>query len=208
MESMINYNRTNLNIISLLITIIIFSLIIFILNLINSQNSDKKNMAYINKIGANIEENNIVLQDISLEEIIEWKVIIEELNLEAEIKEGTSEEQIKGNVGHYTSSNYLYGNVSLKAHNIGENKNYFANLKDLEIGDEIKYIVNGKENVYKVISNQIINNEEEYACKKYEKDTITLITYVKDLEGKMRCVIGEKIWKMENIRWHIDTSNI
>ena len=113
--------------------------------------------------------------------------------MQADIKEGTKDEIIKENVGHYTSSGITEGNISLKAFNIGENKKYFANLKELEIGDEIIYIVNQEKYTYKVISNTIINNEEEWTSKNKSENTLTLITYIKDLENKKRCVIAKKV---------------
>lgn len=192
-KSMINYNKRNLNILSFVISIIIFSLIIYILNLISLKNSNQSKFSYVNKISKNNVENNVQVMDTSLENITTWKIVIEKLNLEAQVKEGVDDNNIEEFVGHYPESNYLYGNVSLKAYNTGKNKNYFANLKELELGEEIKYIVNDKEMIYKVISNQIIDNEKEYANKKYENDTITLITYVKDIENKRRCVVAELV---------------
>lgn len=192
---MINCNKRNVNIISFCISLIIFSIIIYFLNLIILKTSKESNVLYNNKILSINEisdKNNISNEDISLENIKKWKIIIEKLNLEANIKEGEEENNIKENVGHYKESNYLKGNVSLKAYNTGENKNYFANLKELKIDDEIKYIINEKEYIYKVKENIIIDNEYEYAKKQYNEDKLTLITYIKDIDNKKRCVIAEK----------------
>ncbi len=192
---MINCNKRNVNIISFCISLIIFSIIIYFLNLIILKTSKESNVLYNNKILSINEisdKNNISNEDISLENIKKWKIIIEKLNLEANIKEGEEENNIKENVGHYKESNYLKGNVSLKAYNTGENKNYFANLKELKIDDEIKYIINEKEYIYKVKENIIIDNEYEYAKKQYNENKLTLITYIKDIDNKKRCVIAEK----------------
>ena len=170
---MINCNKRNVNIISFCISLIIFSIIIYFLNLIILKTSKESNVLYNNKILSINEisdKNNISNEDISLENIKKWKIIIEKLNLEANIKEGEEENNIKENVGHYKESNYLKGNVSLKAYNTGENKNYFANLKELKIDDEIKYIINEKEYIYKVKENIIIDNEYEYAKKQYNEN--------------------------------------
>ena len=184
-----NYNRKNVNLISLFISLSIFLIIIYSLN---GLKKFKINQSKISNQSNSIKENFEVKHDIKIEEIYNWKIIIENLNLEANIKEGTIDEIIKENVGHYIESNKLYGNIALKAYNTGDNKNYFANLKELEIGDEIKYIVNDIETVFKVELNLIIENEEEYVEKQYKEDTITLITYIKDLENKKRCVIAVK----------------
>ena len=193
---MINYNKRNINLISFFISLIIFSIIIYFLNIINSNKNKESKIIYNNKILAINEINNkdnINDKDISLESINKWKIIIEKINLETYIKEGVDENIIKENVGHYKESNYLIGNVSLKAYNTGENKNYFANLKELKIDDKIKYIINEKEYIYKVKENIIIDNEYEYAKKQYNKNMLTLITYIKDIENKRRCVIAERI---------------
>ena len=184
-----NYNKKNINIISFFISLIIFLIIISILNFCSSKLNKNLNISQ----KENVENEDIyktkISSDILVGDISEWKIEIEKLNLNAEIKEGTDESVIKESVGHYTQSNYLYGNVVLKAYNVSEYKNYFANLKELEISDEVKYVINGEEYNYKVISNTIINNEKD-AINKTEKNTLTLITYIKDMPNKRRCVIA------------------
>ena len=206
----INYNRKNINIISFFISVIIFLIILLVLNLFTNkssqiyysyQNQEKNNLQ------ANLNENIINQIDIPTSEISNWNIEIEKLNLNANIKEGTSKEIIRNEVGHYTASNVFYGIIALKAYNTGENNNYFANLKELQIDDEIKYTVNNLQSTYKVISNKIIDSnniddsKEEYS-KIYDyikgenniakNDILILITYVKDMPNKYRCVISEK----------------
>ena len=206
----INYNRKNINIISFFISVIIFLIILLVLNLFTNkssqiyysyQNQEKNNLQ------ANLNENIINQIDIPTSEISNWNIEIEKLNLNANIKEGTSKEIIRNEVGHYTASNVFYGIIALKAYNTGENNNYFANLKELQIDDEIKYTVNNLQSTYKVISNKIIDSnniddsKEEYS-KIYDyikgenniakNDILILITYVKDMPNKYRCVISKK----------------
>ena len=206
----INYNRKNINIISFFISVIIFLIILLVLNLFTNkssqiyysyQNQEKNNLQ------ADLNENIINQIDIPTSEISNWNIEIEKLNLNANIKEGTSKEIIRNEVGHYTASNVFYGIIALKAYNTGENNNYFANLKELQIDDEIKYTVNNLQSTYKVISNKIIDSnniddsKEEYS-KIYDyikgenniakNDILILITYVKDMPNKYRCVISEK----------------
>ena len=188
---MLNYNKTTINVISFFISLIIFLSIIYFLQIINSNNLSQTEIIYENKI--NVKQNIEPItknKDIPLSEIKNWKISIEKLQLEANIKEGIN--NIQENIVHYEESQYLHGNIALKAYNTGNSKNYFANLKELEIGDEIVYTVNEITTNYKVISNIIIDNEYEYIKKQYNCDTITLITYIKDLDNKMRCVIAEK----------------
>ena len=205
----INYNKKNINIISFFVSAIFFLIILLVLKIFKSkdptffyshQNQEQNNV----QVNSN---ENITNQDISIEEITNWNIEIEKMNLNANIKEGTSNEIIRNEVGHYTDSSVFYGIIELKAFNTGENNNYFANLKELQIDDEIKYTVNNLQSTYKVISNKIIdsnnidNSKEEYS-KIYEyikrenniakNDILILITYVKDMPNKYRCVISEK----------------
>lgn len=191
----INYSKRNINIISFFISLIIFLLLIFNLKYLSLKYNQKaQNKSNIVESVENKEENI----DICLEEIKEWQIEIEKLNLIAQIKEGTSEEIIKESVGHFSTSNLLYGNIALKAYNIGAYKNYFANLKELEIGDEIEYKINNVINSYEVVANLIIDKESEgeYISKNInnskEKDRLILITYIKDMEENRRCVVAEK----------------
>ena len=204
----INFNKKNINIISFFVSVIIFLIILLILNLFTKKSSNNF-YSYQNQEQNNqqLSSNENIIKDISINEISNWKIEIEKLNLNATIKEGTSKEIIKDYVGHYTDSKVFYGIIALKAYNTGENNNYFANLKELQINDEIKYTVNNIQNTYKVISNKIIDNyylddcEEEY-IKIYDSikgeyeitknDILILITYVKDMPSKYRCVIARK----------------
>lgn len=204
----INFNKKNINIISFFVSVIIFLIILLILNLFTKKSSNNfysyQNQEQNNK---QLSSNENIIKDISINEISNWKIEIEKLNLNANIKEGTSKEIIKDYVGHFTDSNVFYGIVALKAYNVGENNNYFANLKELQINDEIKYTVNSMQSTYKVISNKIIdsnnidNDKEEYS-KIYDlineeeniakDDILILITYVKDMPSKYRYVIARK----------------
>ena len=187
-----NYSKKGINIISFIVSFFIFLFIIYFLyNLGSTENPNNSN-----SIEQIIQEYKKIenAKDIKLEEIFKWKIIIEKLNLEANIEEGTDDEILQNSVGHYLNSSYLYGCIILKAYNTGENKKYFANLKELQIGDEIEYEVNETLTKYKVISNKIIINDEEYVNKLKDtyKNNIILITYVKDMPNKLRCVIAEK----------------
>ena len=235
----INFNRKNLNIISFLVSLIIFSIILIVIYIISNQ---KLNQNYFYKMPSseisNINTEPILSNesenkqntngmvannenDISINEITNWQIEIEKLNLKTNIAEGANNEVIQNNVGHYTSSNILNGIIALKAYNSGQRNNYFANLKELQVGDEIKYIVNDKQKTYKVVSNKIIEcNEELDETNEFTKicsyindlkininkgnvtiaqdntsslnDILILITYVKDLPNNLRCVVAEK----------------
>ena len=201
----INYNKRNVNIISFIISIITFIIIILILD--NLSQRQLNQFSYVNIISEKeiqkeeVEKDNLenkrqkINQDIKLEEIYKWNIEIEKLNINATIQEGTTFEVLNQSVGHVEESNILNGIVALKAYNIGKGMNYFANLKELIIGDEIKYEVNEEKRTYKVEENIILNKEKiKDKIQKIEKENnfLVLITYVKDMENKNRLVIAKE----------------
>ena len=161
--------------------------------------------------------NSNKLADLPVAQVTNWQIEIEKLNLTTNIAEGTSSDVISNKVGHYTNSNILSGIIALKAYNIGVGNNYFANLKELQIGDEIKYTVNENQSTYKVTSNKIIecseslsevdeftqilnnikgnsidNEDTKTENDQSKNDILILITYVKDMPNNLRCVVAEK----------------
>lgn len=201
----INYNKRNVNIISFIISIITFIIIILILD--NLSQRQLNQFSYVNIISEKeiqkeeVEKDNLenkrqkINQDIKLEEIYKWNIEIEKLNINTTIQEGTTFEVLNQSVGHVEESNILNGIVALKAYNIGKGINYFANLKELIIGDEIKYEVNEEKRTYKVEENIILNKEKiKDKIQKIEKENnfLVLITYVKDMENKNRLVIAKE----------------
>lgn len=201
----INYNKRNVNIISFIISIITFIIIILILD--NLSQRQLNQFSYVNIISEKeiqkeeVEKDNLenkrqkINQDIKLEEIYKWNIEIEKLNINTTIQEGTTYEVLNQSVGHVEESNILNGIVALKAYNIGKGMNYFANLKELIIGDEIKYEVNEEKRTYKVEENIILNKEKiKDKIQKIEKENnfLVLITYVKDMENKNRLVIAKE----------------
>ena len=176
---------------------------------------------------ANLNEQNLdqtnsnEVADLPVSQVTNWQIEIDKLNLTANIAQGTSDAVISNNVGHYSNSNILSGTIALKAYNVGEANNYFANLKEVQIDDEIKYRVNENQVTYKVTSNkilecsenlgevdeftQILNNikgnsidnkdteiEDAQNGNLIKNDILILITYVKDLPNNLRCVVAEK----------------
>lgn len=201
----INYNKRNVNIISFIISIITFIIIILILD--NLSQRQLNQFSYVNIISEKeiqkeeVEKDNLenkrqkINQDIKLEEIYKWNIEIEKLNINTTIQEGITFEVLNQSVGHVEESNILNGIVALKAYNIGKGINYFANLKELIIGDEIKYEVNEEKRTYKVEENIILDKEKiKDKIQKIEKENnfLVLITYVKDMENKNRLVIAKE----------------
>lgn len=66
--------------------------------------------------------------------------------------------------------------------------NYFARLKELEVGDEIIYKVNNGIRNYKVETIKIIEETDWSYLEKTKENKITLITCVENTPSKRLCV--------------------
>ena len=162
---MVRYTTRYVNLVSFIITLLIFIITInarITLNRINygtlisillkrdsvlvelksnnfNQDTEDKNVENQN----NPKTNNLETK----EEKNKWKIIIPEISLEAEISEGTSKEIMDKFVGHFEETTKISGNVGLAAHNRGYAVNYFANIKQLKENDKIIEIETDKENI-------------------------------------------------------------
>ena len=212
---MISYTKRFVNIVSLLITIVIYFFVTnvsikfcpqSIFNMFKKSvvqvelNSNSVNLNSDNGIDEKIEiQNDYPKNQIVTNEVIEdtkevnWKILIPAIALEAEISEGTSKEIMDKYVGHFEETSKSVGNVGLAAHNRGYNVNYFANLKKLKEGDKIIYKCYGFERTYVVTKNLIITDEDWSYLEDTEKNTITLITCVENEPMYRRCIQGEEI---------------
>lgn len=212
---MISYTKRFVNVISLIITIVIYFFVTnvsinfspqSIFNMFKKSvvqvelNSNSVNLNSDNGIEEKIEiQNDYPKNQIVTNEVIEdtkevnWKILIPAIALEAEISEGTSKEIMDKYVGHFEETSKSVGNVGLAAHNRGYNVNYFANLKKLKEGDKIIYKCYGFERTYVVTKNLIITDEDWSYLEETEKNTITLITCVENEPMYRRCIQGEEI---------------
>lgn len=212
---MISYTKRFVNVVSLLITIVIYFCVTnvsinfcpqSIFNMFKKSvvqvelNSNSVNLNFDNGIEEKIEiQNDYPKNQIVTNEVIEdtkevnWKILIPAIALEAEISEGTSKEIMDKYVGHFEETSKSVGNVGLAAHNRGYNVNYFANLKKLKEGDKIIYKCYGFERTYVVTKNLIITDEDWSYLEETEKNTITLITCVENEPMYRRCIQGEEI---------------
>lgn len=212
---MISYTKRFVNIVSLLITIVIYFFVTnvsinfclqSIFNMFKKSvvqvelNSNSVNLNSDNGIEEKIEiQNDYPKNQIVTNEVIEdtkevnWKILIPAIALEAEISEGTSKEIMDKYVGHFEETSKSVGNVGLAAHNRGYNVNYFANLKKLKEGDKIIYKCYGFERTYVVTKNLIITDEDWSYLEETEKNTITLITCVENEPMYRRCIQGKEI---------------
>ena len=207
---MFRYSTIYINIISFIITIIIYiSTNLFISNYSNfSQKSTLKagfeveditqnnNLKMSEEKNAELIEENVELNQKVIDES-EWALKIQKINLEAKINEGTTKEVMDEYIGHFEETPKELGNVGLAAHNRGYKNNYFENLKKLQIGDEITYIYKGKEKNYKVSKSSIIKDTDWSMLENTEENELTLITCVENEPEYRRCVKAEEIRKEE-----------
>ena len=207
---MIRYTKRYVNIVSLIITIIIFSFTNQIsitpnkININSISNLFKRNLVLVELNSNNINQEtkeNIPLvknQNNNNEQIINetqekiknvnWKITIPQISLEAEISEGTRKEVMDKFVGHFEETTKTSGNVGLAAHNRGYPINYFADIKKLKEGDDIIYKYFEFEKTYLVTENKIIKDIDWEPLENTKENKITLITCVENEPEYRRCI--------------------
>ena len=185
------YTNKYINIISLIITIIIF----LILNIfsIKNLNISKKNIPNIIP-HINIKKTESKTKtDIPEEELEKWYIEIPKINLKAPIAEGTDADTLNTRIGHFSETDLITGNVGLAGHNRGYEYNYFQNLKKLKIDDEIIYKYLDYKKTYKIDKIEIIQNTDWSYLEKTDENKITLITCVENEPQYRRCIQGTEI---------------
>lgn len=188
------YSKLQINFLSFFICCLIFLISFSISKFISSKfNSNPK----INDItiSQNIEnivntENNSKLND-NLNKY-DWALKIPEIDLYAEIAEGTDSQTLNKYIGHFEESKKESGNICLAAHNRGYDVNYFSRVKELEIGDEIYYFINENEYKYKIDEILVIYETDWTVIENTEEDRITLITCIENRDAYRLCVRGIK----------------
>ena len=193
---MINASSLRINIISLIITLLIFNAFEFAKEAINFE-VPKRSIAIENsnitnneesKEEKNIEETETEKQE-KMEEIpYEWGISIPTINLKAQISEGTTKEVMDKYVGHFVDTGVIKGNICLGAHNRGYPVNYFENIKSLNKNDLIFYKKEDKTYCFKVETVTVIRDTDWTYLEETEDNRITLITCVENEPDYRRCV--------------------
>ena len=94
---------------------------------------------------------------------------------------------MKKGVGHLPSTSCWNGNIGLVGHNRGTN-DYFGDLKNLEIGDEMTYTTNLGTRTYIVKSITKISDTDWSRLQYTSDNRLTLITCVEDVPDKRLCI--------------------
>ncbi len=202
---MIIYTKRYVNLVSLLISIIIYIFFTITSSSINSidfnplyiSNIFKRNWVLVEINANNInqktkDQNNQTLKETeeNKRKELNWKIIIPKISVEAEISEGTSGEVMNKYVGHFEETSKSIGNIGLAAHNRGYEVNYFTQLKKLKQGDEIIYKYYDFEKTYTIVENVIIKDTDWSCLEEKGGNRITLITCVENEPEYRRCVQG------------------
>ena len=74
-----------------------------------------------------------ITEDDGFDEDIIGSLIINKINLNGTIKEGSTSEILKDYIGHIEETAKYDGNVGLAAHNRGNQYSYFARINELEL---------------------------------------------------------------------------
>ena len=184
------YSSFSINTISIIISIILFSMFNFAYDNINYQRNYEINQ---NVVGADVSvcpnENTQNNTQENIQEIpFNWGIYIPKINVMAQISEGTTKEVMDKYVGHFADSAVVKGNVCLGAHNRGYPVNYFENIKSLEKGDFIYYKKDEKTRKYIVETVTVIKDTDWTYLENTEDNRITLITCVEDEPDFRRCI--------------------
>ena len=193
---MINASCLRINIISLIITLLIFNAFEFGKETINFE-IPKRSIVIENsnitnkeepKEEKNIEETKNEKQEKTEEIPYEWGISIPKINLKAQISEGTTKEVMDKYVGHFVDTGVIKGNICLGAHNRGYPVNYFENIKSLNKNDLIFYKKEDKTYCFKVETVTVIKDTDWTYLEETEDNRITLITCVENEPDYRRCV--------------------
>ena len=206
---MISYTRKSINILSLILSIIIFISINSLFQNINftnqkkeiqgetiskeeivqnEQNEQKQKEQEKQEEQIKEQQNQEKEKQQSQENTEEWSIEIPIISLKAEIAEGTGVETMNKYVGHFSETTKINGNVGLAAHNRGYPVNYFAKVKELKKGDEIHYKYRGEEKTYIVNVKEVIKDTDWKYLEQTNENKITLITCVEDAPMYRRCI--------------------
>lgn len=177
--------RTCFKIINLKLVTIFITIILLLFKINNYSNTCIGNSNFTNEI---IDISNTLNNNKNIIYNQEWILEIPSINLKADIAEGTSSETLNKYIGHFEGTSKQSGNIALAAHNRGYLVNYFRDLKELEIGDEIYYTYQGERLEYIVSSKNIIKDTDWSSLENTEDNRLTLITCVENQPELRRCI--------------------
>ncbi len=191
-----SYTKRNLDFLSFVLTIFVFTIFYLIYFTIFSSNNLNSKVIYSKKIPI---ENQTQRQIIQANLSNQWRIQIPKLNLDVHIKEGTNPNVLLEAVGHFEESNYWDGNVCLASHNRGYQCNFFQKIKVLKLGDEIIYCTKQGKRIYQVQTNQVILETDWSYIESTKDNRITLITCEENRKEYRRCIQAVQVSETKDI---------
>ena len=165
---------------------VLFIVLILLISLVGlvAYNQKKLNKENTNNITEEAKQEKTE----EFEEGIMGRLIIKKIDLNGEIKEGSSQEILKDYIGHIEETAKYNGNVGLAAHNRGNQHSYFARINELEIGDEIIYQNKYGDRKYTVSETKDILETDWSTLENSSENKLTLITCIKNRVNQRLCV--------------------
>lgn len=117
---------------------------------------------------------------------------IERVGLNCKVYEGATDSSMSKGAGHYSSSDLYTGNVGLFGHNRG-NHPYFGKLKNVKVGDSVKYKTAIGTKTYKVTFVGAISYTDFSYLNEMGDNRITLITCIANQPSLRLCVQAVEI---------------
>lgn len=168
----------------IIIVLLVAGITIFLIN-----NSNKE-LVNVNDIKTDEKFENVTYDNV--EDVWDDSVLgiltIENIGLNATVKEGTSNQTLLKYIGHIEETATYDGNVGLAGHNRGCENSYFARINELEIGDTIKYKTKFYDRTYVVDNIQVIYETDWSLLQGTDENKLTLITCIAGKKEQRLCV--------------------
>lgn len=153
---------------------------------INKSEVKKSEDNFINKLNE-LENKEDVYKEIKVGDEI-GKITIPSLNIEGIIVEGTDDNEIKHNVGHFegTSMPGEEGNFAIAGHTSTIYNKVFNNLHKINVGDEIVIKALNGEFIYKVSESFVVEPEDTTVLNSVVgRKEITIVTCTNGIKNRL-----------------------
>lgn len=137
-------------------------------------------------------EPSVTLNDLKQSDGSIGQVSIDRVGLNCKVYEGATDSSMSKGAGHYSSSGLYTGNVGLFGHNRG-NHPYFGKLKNVKVGDIVKYKTAIGTKTYKVTFVGAISYTDFSYLNEMGDNRITLITCIANQPSLRLCVQAVEI---------------
>ena len=158
-------------------------------------NTNKINQNMITEYKKNIVDSEVIQDEYEIGDVI-GVLNIPKIDLEVAIKRGIDKQVLKDAVGHFENSAMPgeYGNFAVAGHRAYTNNKFFSNLDELEVGDEINVLIQGKTHTYKVNYIEVVEPEQVEVIESINKEIkeITLVTCTPKYIGSHRLIVKGK----------------